>query len=208
MDSGERFVVIGGPGSGKSALLRYLVIDLLTSRPHLHRSAKRSATGSHVAALPVFRARRASMSGAPASVEAALEGLARSAPTPRRCGLSWAAAFPMSGSFVVDGLGTAGDPDEGGVRRQALEVFLPAQRNLPALVSTRPCGAGRFELANRWSYAGIAAVVHVAADRAGAAVAGRSGPSLAVAPQEGQPRSATSAAPGAADSQVDEPCAR
>ena len=203
MASGERFVVMGGPGSGKSALLRYLVMDLLTSRPHLHRWAERFGDR-----LPVwlpfqyFAHRRASMSGAPASVEAALEAWLGEHDAAALWPLVAAALRDERLLLVVDGLDDAGDPDEGRSAAAALEVFL-TQRNLPALVSTRPYGVGQLSLANRWSYASIAPL-STSRQIELARLWLDSQPSWRFAPQEGQPRSATSAAPGAADSQVDE----
>jgi energy-coupling factor transporter ATP-binding protein EcfA2 len=154
--TGERFVVMGGPGSGKSALLRYLLLDMLAEAPRLSSWAQRFGDR-----LPIwlpfqyFAHRRATCSGPEASLEATLEAWLAEQDESQLWPLVSGALADERLLLIVDGLDEAGEEAAGKSAAAALEVFLK-NRRLPAIVSTRPYGAGHLALANRWRFASIA----------------------------------------------------
>ena len=156
--SSDRLVLVGGPGSGKSAFLRYAVLDLFAPDPTMTGWVERFGDR-----LPVwlpfhfFTRRRAHHDGA----EASLESTMRAWFDQQDAGHLW----PLMGKaladdrllLIVDGLDEWIDETAGRSAATALEVYL-GTRNVPAVVSSRPYGLDRLGLSGRWTYARLASL--------------------------------------------------
>ena len=149
-------VIVGDPGTGKSTLLRYLVLDLLSEEPKWRAVAERWGQ-----CLPVwmpfhfFTQRVAGQTGAPASVAAALKAWLEQHDAGQIWPLVQKALNDQRLLLVVDGLDEWVNDEAGRYAVAALETFT-ASRSIPLLVSARPYGLARLTLGAGWSYRRIA----------------------------------------------------
>lgn len=157
LDRSNRSIVLAGPGGGKSALLRFLSLDLLSDEPQLTKAAER--WGSR---LPVWvpfgrwtRSVEANV-GAEGSLSRALE--------------SWFEEFDASDLWplvsralnddrlllLVDGLDEWTTEEAGAIAVQRLQVFVERQQ-VPAIVTSRPHGFERLPVSGEgWQIAHLA----------------------------------------------------
>jgi len=156
--SGERHVLVGGPGSGKSTFLRFVLLDLFSDSPTMARWAERFGDR-----LPVwlpfhfFTQRRASHDDADASLAATLRAWLEQNDAGRLWDLVQKALDDDRLLLIIDGLDEWVNESAARSAAAAVETFLD-DRQLPALVSTRPYGLTRMALAGVWEYADLAAL--------------------------------------------------
>ena len=149
-------VVVGEPGAGKSALLRYFVLDLLSSEPTWGTATKR--WGRH---LPVwlpfhfFTQRVADQTGEGASVEKALQAWLAQRSASELWPVVQQAMIDKRLLLVVDGLDEWVNDDAGRAAFAELKIFADS-RSVPVVASTRPYGLSRLAFDGSWAYARIA----------------------------------------------------
>lgn len=141
--SGPRSVVLGGPGSGKSSLLRYLALDMLKDGPELATPARE--WGGFLPVWVPFAFWTKAVADQ-AAVTRSLGDVVR----------SWLEHFDESRLWplvrkalederlllLVDGLDEYTDEGSAAVALGQLQVFVQ-QRNVPAVVTSRPHGFDR-----------------------------------------------------------------
>ncbi|MDE2886073.1 MAG: NACHT domain-containing protein [Chloroflexota bacterium] len=149
-------VVVGNPGAGKSTLLRYLVLDLLRNEPTWGAVAERWGER-----LPVwlpfhfFTQRVSGHTGAAASIAETLRAWLEQHDTGHVWPLVQQALEDERLLLVVDGLDEWLNDDAGRYAIAALEAFAESHAT-PLVVSTRPYGLSRLNLAAGWTYTRIA----------------------------------------------------
>ena len=152
----SRQVIVGDPGTGKSTILRYLVLDLLSEKPTWQAVAEQWSQR-----LPVwlpfhfFTQRVAGHTGAPASVATALKAWLEQHDAEGIWPLVERALGDERLLLVVDGLDEWVSDDAGRYALAALETFADS-RSIALIVSTRPYGLARLTLGAGWAYARIA----------------------------------------------------
>ena len=145
-------VIVGDPGTGKSTLLRYLVLDLLSEEPKWRAVAERWGQ-----CLPVwlpfhfFTQRVVGQTGASASVGEALKAWLDQNNAGQIWPLVQAALEDQRLLLVVDGLDEWVNDHAGQYAVAALETFA-AVRSIPLIVSARPYGLARLPLSAGWAY--------------------------------------------------------
>ena len=145
-------VIIGDPGAGKSALLRYLVLDLLREEPRWKTVAVH--WGEY---LPVwlpfhFLAQRVvGQTGEFASVGLALKAWLEQNESAQIWPLIEKALEDRRLLLVVDGLDEWTSDNAGHYAARAVEKFA-AIRGIPVLASTRPYGLTKLTLDAGWVY--------------------------------------------------------
>ena len=154
--SGDRHVLVGAPGSGKTTFLRHLVLDMLSDSPAL--ALWTTQLGDR---LPVwlpfhfFTWRQARYRDANASLAATLRAWLEQHDAAGLWPLVEAALEDERLLLIVDGLDEWVSESAGRSALAGLETFL-GTREVPALVSARPYGLDRMPLAGEWDYASIA----------------------------------------------------
>ena len=149
-------VIIGDPGAGKSALLRYLVLDLLRDEPRWKAVAEH--WGEY---LPVwlpfhfFAQKVVGHTGESASVGLALKAWLEQNESGRIWPLIEQALEDRRLLLVVDGLDEWTSDDAGDYAARAVERFATI-RGIPVVASTRPYGLTKLTLAAGWVYSRIA----------------------------------------------------
>ena len=153
-------VVIGDPGAGKSALLRYLVLDLLRDEPRWKAVAEQWGE-----CLPVwlpfhfFAQRVVGHSGEAASVGLALKAWLEQNESIQIWPLVEKALEDRRLLLVVDGLDEWTADDAGHYAARAVERFA-AMRGTPVVASTRPYGLTKLTLDAGWVYSRIAPLTY------------------------------------------------
>lgn len=154
--SGDRHVLTGAPGSGKTTFLRHLVLDMLLDSPALTLWTRRLGDR-----LPVwlpfhfFTWRQARYRDANASLAATLRAWLEQHDAAGLWPLVEVALEDERLLLIVDGLDEWVSESAGRSALTGLETFL-GTREVPALVSARPYGLDRMPLAGEWDYASIA----------------------------------------------------
>ena len=153
-------VIIGDPGAGKSALLRYLVLDLLSQEPQWRTVAEQ--WGDY---LPVwlpfhFLAQKVvGQTGESASVGLALKEWLEQNESSQIWPLFEKALADRRLLLVVDGLDEWTSDEAGRYAAMAVERFAEI-RGIPVLASTRPYGLTKLTLAAGWVYSRIAPLTY------------------------------------------------
>jgi hypothetical protein len=148
--------IVGEPGAGKSSLLRYLVMDLLSDTPSWRLVAERWG-GRLPIWLPFhyFTQRIAGITGQPASISAAIQAWLEQHDFGDVCPLVNEALADERLLLVVDGLDEWVSDEAGRTAAAALETFVEAH-SVAVVVTTRPYGLTRLTLGANWNYARIA----------------------------------------------------
>jgi hypothetical protein len=143
LSTAQRSVILGGPGAGKSALLRFLIIDLLKESPTLPLLATK--WGQH---LPVWvpfalwtRIVSASQPG-DTSLKSFLHGWLKSWDEEGLWPLVERALEDRRLLLLVDGLDEWTNEEAAAIALQRLQLFIE-QRDLPAVITSRPNGFQR-----------------------------------------------------------------
>ena len=153
-------VIIGDPGAGKSSLLRYLVLDLLSEEPRWKNVAEH--WGEY---LPVwlpfhFLAQRVvGQTGESASVGRALKAWLEQNESAQIWPLVEKALVDRRLLLVVDGLDEWTFDDVGHYAARAVERFATL-RGIPVVASTRPYGLTKLTLDAGWVYSRIAPLTY------------------------------------------------
>ena len=153
-------VIIGDPGAGKSALLRYLILDLLKEEPRWATVAVH--WGEY---LPVwlpfhfFAQRVVGQTGELASVGLALKAWLEQNESAQIWPLIEKALDDRRLLLVVDGLDEWTSDDAGHYAARAVERFASI-RGIPVLASTRPYGLTKLTLDSGWVYSRIAPLTY------------------------------------------------
>ena len=153
-------VIIGDPGAGKSALLRYLVLDLLREEPQWTTVAEH--WGEY---LPVwlpfnFLAQRVvGQTGETATVSLAIKAWLEQNESAHIWPLVEKALEDRRLLLVVDGLDEWTSDEAGRYAARAMEK-LAAFRGIPVVASTRPYGLSRLTLDTGWVYCRIAPLTY------------------------------------------------
>jgi hypothetical protein len=135
-----RSVILGGPGSGKSSLLRFLVADLLSDEPHLQSLAERWGTYLPIWVPFAFWTKRIAESPTnDASLNEAIQGWLKSWDEEQLWPLVEQSLNDERLLLLVDGLDEHTTEETAGIALSRLQVFI-AQRELPAVVTSRPHG--------------------------------------------------------------------
>lgn len=141
--SGPRSVVLGGPGSGKSSLLRYLALDVLKNEPELASPAREWGGFLPVWVPFAFWTKAVADQGA---VTRSLGDVVRSWLNHFDEGRLWPLVEKALEDerllLLVDGLDEYTDEGSAAIALGQLQVFVQ-QRNVPAVVTGRPHGFDR-----------------------------------------------------------------
>lgn len=149
-------VIVGDPGAGKSTVLRYLVLDLLSEEPMWRDVAERWGQR-----LPVwlpfhfFTQRVDGTTGGSASVGQSVKAWLEQHDAGHVWPLVDKALRDQRLLLIVDGLDEWVNDDAGAYAIAALQTFAAA-RSVPLIASTRPYGLERLRLGPTWSYNQIA----------------------------------------------------
>lgn len=154
----SRHLLVGNPGSGKSSLLRFALLDLFADSPVLPRWAERFGNR-----LPLwfpfhfFTRRLDRYDGAEASLTATLRAWLDQYDVGHLWPLVRKALDDDRLLLIIDGLDEWVNESTARQALTALETFLD-QRALPAVASTRPYGLARLQPLRTWQYATMAAL--------------------------------------------------
>lgn len=152
----SRQVIVGDPGTGKSTLLRYLVLDLLSDEPAWTAVAEK--WGERIPVwLPFhfFTQRVADETGNAASVGAAIKAWLQQHNVDHVWPLVDKALGDERLLLVVDGLDEWISDDAGRYAASAVETFAETHQ-AAVVVSSRPYGLSRLTLGAGWEYGRIA----------------------------------------------------
>ena len=156
--SDQCLLLVGEPGAGKSTVLRYVLLDLLSDAPSLERCAERFGDR-----LPVWlpfhflTRRKALFTDEAASLAATLRAWFEQQDAGQLWTLVSQALDDERLLLIVDGLDEWVEEGAGLLALKSLEVFI-SQRAIPALVSTRPFGLTRLQLGSQWRRADLASL--------------------------------------------------
>jgi hypothetical protein len=135
-----RSLIVGAAGSGKSSLLRFLALDILSIRPVLQATKDR-----HKSSLPVWLpfalwARMSADRGAPVPIEDVVGEFFRAQGEPRLAENMRRAVAGKGIVLLVDGLDEATDPTAAQTLIAVLTAFID-RNNIAMVATSRPHGA-------------------------------------------------------------------
>lgn len=149
-------LIVGEAGSGKSSLLRFLALDILSDKPTLKVSKER-----YKGALPVWLpfalwARMSVDRGSPAPIEDVVETFFRAQGAADLADQMRRAVFSKGIVLLVDGLDEALDPTAAQTLIAVLTVFVE-QRGIPVVATSRPHGMRYLSgLGGSWDHSQLA----------------------------------------------------
>lgn len=144
--SGSRFVILGGPGTGKSSLLRYVALDLLSENPRLTDVAVRWGTYLPVwVPFPLWTQMIAAAEDSAPAITDAIRRWLESWGEGRLWPLFEHAMADERLLLLVDGLDEWSNLEAARIAIDRLSVFL-GQRSVPALLASRPLGFAQLGL--------------------------------------------------------------
>ena len=152
----KRSVVVGGPGSGKSSLLRYIVLDILSESPALTKLGAKFGGLLPVWVPFAFWTKLISSGNRESSLSQCIERWLEEWNQARLWPLVERAMKDKRLFLLIDGLDEWTDEDSGRLACQRLQVLLD-QNDLSAIVVTRPYGHVRMpRFGNGWQAAYLA----------------------------------------------------
>jgi hypothetical protein len=139
LSSKTQSLIVGDAGSGKSSLLRFLALDILSDKPALKVSKE-----IYKGALPVWLpfalwARMSIDQGAPAPIEEVVAAFFRAQGAANLADQMRRAAHGKGIVLLVDGLDEALDPTAAQTLIAVLTTYVE-QRNIPVVATSRPHG--------------------------------------------------------------------
>jgi hypothetical protein len=160
LSQGERSVILGGPGTGKSAFLRFLTLDLLSDDPALERLARWADAIPVWIPFPFWTSLIADGVGRDSSLVDCLRSWFEQWGELQLWPLVELAIEDQRLFVIVDGLDEWTSEEAGRIAAQKLQRFVEA-RTLPAVVVSRPYGYERLGFnGSSWQVSELAQLSH------------------------------------------------
>lgn len=158
ISQGQRSVILGGPGSGKSALLRVLIIELLSEEPFFRETALRWGSLLPVWVPFSFWANLNAKRESPIALSECLETWFKQFDQGRLWPLVESAMEDGRLLLLVDGLDEWTDETAARTTSHLLQTYIQI-RNLPAVLVSRPHGFERVSIQGaEWQVGQLAAL--------------------------------------------------
>lgn len=135
----DRDVIVGAPGSGKSATLRYLVLDLLSDKPLLNAVAPQWGDRLPIWIPFAFWTRLIADSGDSISLDECVRHLLKKYGREDLWSLMQKAIKDERALLVLDGLDESVDDEAGRIAAHLLQVYVETHK-AAAVITSRPSG--------------------------------------------------------------------